>query len=348
MKNAASVWAGASILIVLLLVAVAASVLLGKETLSIGTALTEWREGLPLSEAPTLSIYVEHRVPRTLAALLAGAGLAIAGCAFQALLRNPLATPFTLGVANASAFGAFTATVLGSSAIGSFSVLGFTSSQVFSPQVFAFLFAGLDVLIIYAVASQRARISPSVLLLTGVTLGMLANSGILFLRYLARPEQVVAMDRWLMGGVDVLGFDPLPMAVGGVPCMLFLVAQAGRFDQIGFGDELAEARGLNVGRLYRMTFLVGSFLTAVLVSVVGPIGFVGLIVPHAVRSFTGSRHRILMPLSAVAGGAFLCFCDIFARQLMTGEMPIGIITSLLGGPFFIYLLLRRRITDWGG
>ena len=97
-----------------------------------------------------------------------------------------------------------------------------------------------------------------------------------------------------------------------------------------------------------MCFLVGSCLTAGLVSVVGPIGFVGLIVPHAVRSFTGSRHRILMPLSAVAGGAFLCFCDIFARRLMTGEMPIGIITSLLGGPFFIYLLLRRRITDWDG
>ena len=108
----------------------------------------------------------------------------------------------------------------------------------------------------------------------------------------------------------------------------------------------AAGRGVNVKGLQLTTFLVGSLMTAIVVSVVGPIGFVGLIVPHAVRAITGSRHRLLMPVSAMTGGAFLCLCDIVARKVVTGEFPIGIVTSLIGGPFFLYLLMRRHFTDW--
>lgn len=321
---------------------VAGSLLIGTESITVGQAWSEWRQGLGLSEGPVLSIYFQQRLPRTLAALLAGCGLALAGCSFQALLRNPLATPYTLGVASAGALGAFTSTILVQESIATISFLGFSSVQAF-----AFVFAGVDVLIIYFVATQKARVSPSVLLLTGVTMGMLANSGILFMQYLARPERLVSMTRWMMGGVDVMGYQPvLTLLVGVIPCAVVLLAQAGKFDQLGFGDELAAGRGVDVRRLQVLTFLVGSLMTAVIVSVVGPIGFVGLIVPHAVRTLTGSRHRLLMPLSAFAGGAFLCFCDIVARKLMTGETPLGIITSLLGGPFFLYLLVRRRFTDW--
>jgi iron complex transport system permease protein len=283
-------------------------------------------------------------MPRTLAALIVGCGLALAGCAFQALLRNPLAEPYTLGISSAGALGAWTATILVEG------TLHFPSSLLGVPtiQFCAFSFAIADVVIVYLLAARRSRVSPSVLLLSGVTLGLLANSGILLMRYLADPQRLVSMDRWLMGGVDVLGYqkEVIPLFIGVAPCIVILLAQASKFDQLGFGAEIAAGRGVNVTRLQFITFGVGSFLTAIIVSKVGPIGFVGLIVPHLVRGVTGSRHRILMPLTALAGGAFLCFCDIVARKILPGETPIGIVTTIIGGPFFLFLLMRRRFTDW--
>lgn len=319
-----------------------ASLQVGAETIRAGQLLSEWRSGLPLRECPASSILVNQRIPRTLAAVLAGSALALVGCAFQALLRNPLATPYTLGVASAGAFGAFAATVLFQGAAVRLAVFGFSGVQLG-----AFLCAVLDMLAIYLIAARHPRMAPSVLLLTGVTMGMLANAGILFLRYLAQPDRLVMMDRWLMGGVDVVGFGEIKtLAVGLIPCALILLAQGAKLDQIGFDVELAAGRGINVKRLQAVTFLVGSLATAIVASTVGPIGFVGLIVPHSVRAVTGSRHRVLMPLSMFAGGVFLCLCDIIARKTFVGETPIGIITALFGGPFFLYLLTRRRFADW--
>lgn len=317
---------------------VALSLAIGAEKIDLGQAYREFVQGVPRAQAPTLSIVLELRLPRTLLAFIAGSALALAGCAFQALLRNPLATPYTLGIASFGALGAYAAMVLQFT----WSFLGF------SPVVlFAFLFAGFDVLVVYMLAVQRGRFSPAVLLLAGVTMGMLANAGILLLRYLAKPEEVVNMDRFLMGGVDVQGYDAVIfLALTATPCMVFLLAQAVRFDQLSFGVDLAAGRGVNVTRLQVLTFLIGSLLTALLVAHVGPIGFVGLMVPHAVRSFTGSRHRVLMPMTVLAGGPFLCICDIVSRVLLSQETPIGIITTVLGGPFFLYLLMRRRLTDW--
>lgn len=321
---------------------VAVSLMIGTETLSLERAWAEWRSGLPLEEAPTLSILINQRLPRTLAAFIAGSGLALAGCSFQALLRNPLATPYTLGIASAGALGAWTATVLIRGPVLTLSFLGFSSVQVI-----AFLFAALDVFIIYFLAAHKVRMSPSVLLLAGVTMGMLANSGILLMRYVAEPERLLVMDRWLMGGVAVLGYEPvLTLLIGVTPCLVVLLVQAPKFDQLGFGQEVAAGRGVHVKRLQVVTFFAGSLMTAIIVSKVGPIGFVGLIVPHALRTITGSRHRILMPLSVIAGGAFLCACDIVARKILPAETPIGIITAFIGGPFFLYLLVRRRFTDW--
>ncbi|NUM56242.1 MAG: iron ABC transporter permease [Candidatus Hydrogenedentes bacterium] len=319
---------------------VLASIAIGTESIDLRDAFTQWRSGADLAGARELNIVLTLRLPRTLLALLAGAGLALAGCAFQALLRNPLATPYTLGIDSFAALGAYTATVLGAGT--AMNVLGYSLVQVA-----AFAAATLDVLIIYAMATRARRMSPLVLLLAGVTLGLLANSGILFLRYLAKPEQLINMDRWLMGGVDLIGYEPVwTLLIGIVPCALVLLAQAARFDQLGFGEDLAAGRGVDVRRLQVTTFLVCSIMTGVIVSKVGPIGFVGLVVPHAVRTITGSRHRVLMPMSMVAGGAFLCLCDIIARKAMTGETPIGIITSIVGAPFFLYLLVRRRFADW--
>lgn len=320
----------------------ALSVLIGTESVSVSDAWREWRQGLSSAESPALGILVQQRLPRTLAALIVGSGLALAGCAFQAMLRNPLAEPYTLGVASAGALGAWTATVLTAGYGLTRSILGISTIQVL-----AFVFAELDILIVYLLAARKERVSPSVLLLGGVTMGMLANGGILFMRYLADPEHVVMMDRWLMGGVAVLGFGPVKtLFIGVFPCLLILLAQAAKFDQLGFGAEIAAGRGVNVKQLQIITFVVGSLMTAIVVSVVGTIGFVGLIIPHIVRTATGSRHRLLMPISVVVGGGFLCFCDILARKILPGETPIGILTTLFGGPFFLYLLMRRRFTDW--
>lgn len=321
---------------------VLASVFMGAQPVNALDAWRAWRNATPLSESPSLSILVNQRVPRTLAALIAGAGLALAGCAFQALLRNPLAEPYTLGVASAGALGAWLAFILMDMGWIAGSILGAPAVQGF-----AFLFALGDVLLIYLMAARRRQTSPAVLLLSGVTLGMLSNSGIMLTRYLARPDRLVVMDRWLMGGVDVIGYAPvLTLALGVIPCLVFLLSQARKFDQFGFNEEIAASRGIHLGRLQLTTFLVGSLMTAVIVSEVGPIGFVGLIVPHAVRVMTGAHHRRLMPVSMIAGGAFLCACDIVARKVLPGETPIGIITTLIGGPFFLYLLMRGKFTDW--
>jgi iron complex transport system permease protein len=321
---------------------VAASVAFGRESLSLARAWAEWQSGRPLHETPVLSILINQRVPRTLAALFAGAGLAVTGAAFQALLRNPLATPYTLGVASSSALGAWLAYIVLDQARLADALAGLPL-----PQVLAFAFAAGNVLLVYLVGARRARSSPAVLLLAGVTLGMLANSGILLTRYLARPDRLVMMDRWLMGGVDVLGFRPvLVLGLGVTACAAVLLRQAHRLDQYAFSEELAAGRGVQVPRLQVTVFLAGSLLTAIVVSEVGPIGFVGLIVPHAVRALTGPGHLPLMLASLGAGAAFLCACDLVARQILPGETPIGIITTLVGAPFFLYLLTRRRFTDW--
>jgi len=323
-------------------VALLLSLFVGAESLPIAAIITEWRSGKPIADCPLLSILVFQRVPRTLAAIFAGSTLALVGCTFQALLRNPLATPYTLGVASAGALGAFGATVLWGGVAARAAIFGISGVQAA-----AFITALLNMGAIYVMAARHPRMSPSVLLLTGVTLSMLSNAGILFLRYLAKPNMLVTMDRWLMGGVDVMGFrDIKTLAVGTVPCALVLLAQANKLDQIGFDVELAAGRGINIRRLQAVVFIVGSLATAVVVSTVGPIGFVGLIVPHTVRLITGSRHRWLMPVSMYGGAVFLCACDIIARKLIVGETPIGIVTALFGCPFFLYLLSQRRFADW--
>jgi iron complex transport system permease protein len=305
-------------------------------------AWAEWRSGAMGAEAPALRVLLLLRLPRTLAALLAGAGLAVAGCVFQAILRNPLAEPYTLGVAGFSALGAWCAYLLMDGGWLAARVLGVPPEQVF-----AFVFALGEVLLIFGFAARRARMSPAMLLLAGVTAGILANAGILFTRYIARPDRIILMDRWLMGGVDVVGFDPvLVLAAGVLPCFVLLWSQGHRFDQLGFNLELAAARGVGVARFQLFAFLMASLLTAVIVAQVGPIGFVGLVVPHVVRVVTGPLHRVLLPACFLVGGVFLCACDATGRLLLPGETPIGIITTLIGGPFFLYLLLRRRFTAW--
>jgi iron complex transport system permease protein len=311
----------------------------GAERIDTWGALKAWirdRDASRLSEE--VNILIDLRFPRVVLAFLAGAALGLAGAVFQALLRNPLAEPYTLGVASGGSLGAVLVLFLPGLALrwGCLSTV----------QVGSFLGASAVVLVIYFMARSRAGISSIALLLAGVTTGFICGAGILLVRYIARPDLLVEMDHWLMGGLDVTGWNPvwstLPLLIPGAAILL---AQARHYDQIAYGEELAAGRGVAVRRLQHVSFFGGSLLTASVVATTGPIGFVGLLVPHAIRRLIGPDHRLLLPCSFFGAGAFLVICDTFARSISL-QLPVGILTTLLGGPFFLYLLIRSR-GRWG-
>ncbi|MFO7958017.1 MAG: iron ABC transporter permease [Candidatus Brocadiia bacterium] len=284
---------------------------------------------------PTAGIVLMQRLPRVLLGLLVGGGLAVAGAAFQALLRNPLATPHTLGISAGGALGAVTAI--------SFGLRGPALGPVGSVQFFGLLGALVNVSIIYALARSRRAISPLKLLLAGVTLGLICSALIMFVRFVSDPHMLVMVDRWLMGGLDVQGFHSVGSVLPFLLPALFLIGvEANAMNQLALGEEMAVGRGVNVGAVQTEVFLAGSVLTAAVVSVAGPIGFVGLIVPHAVRALVGPDHRLLLSLSFFVGGAFLVVADTVARSAFApSEMPVGVLTAMLGGPFFLVILVTR-------
>lgn len=282
---------------------------------------------------PDARILIDLRVPRALTAWLAGGTLAVAGAILQTLLRNPLATPFTLGVSAAGAFGAFL--------VLAFPVLALADS----PRPLALVFALLEVGLVLAVARRSTRADG--LLLAGITLNFLFAAGMLLVRYLADPYRLAGMDHWLMGSVDVVGFaTPLAMLPWLAAGLLPVVGRARALDHLAFDTELAEARGVNARAARRDLLLGTGILTAAVVAHTGPIGFVGLLVPHAVRPFTGMRHAVLLPAAWLAGGGFLALADAAARSLEVlgrhSELPVGILTALLGAPVFLVLLWRSR------
>ncbi len=281
------------------------------------------------------------RLPRLIMAFLAGASLAIVGAVFQALLRNPLATPYTLGVSTGGSFGAYLALSLPAL----FPAINFQWGGIDPVPVFAFAGALLAVGIIYMLSRSGGRISPLELLLAGVVMGAIFSSLILVVRYFSRPEELINMDRWIMGMIDITGYDAKigTALIVLLPSLAILLAQARGLDQISFGENLAAGRGVNVPKLQKTCFLIGSLATASVVGVVGPIGFVGLIVPHTVRWLVGPDHRLLLPCSVLIGGGFLIVCDTVARTVIAPtQLPVGIITALLGGPFFLFILVRSR------
>lgn len=275
------------------------------------------------------------RAPRALMAALAGAGLALAGGAYQALLRNALATPYTLGVASGGALGAVLAIHGGVSAYVPHG-LGVTAA--------AFAGAGAAVFLALGLSDVRGRLPGDTLVLAGVTFSFLCGALTLFVQYMANPMEMIRMLRWMIGGLDVGG--PLPaLRVAPFLCaaVLVLVRDAPALNLMAAGDELARARGVDVDRVRRRVLLAASAVTAAIVAETGPIGFVGLIVPHAVRLLTGPDHRTLLPVSALAGAGFLALCDAGARTALPElDLPVGIVTALLGGPFFLGLLRSRR------
>ncbi len=286
-------------------------------------------------DAMSARILWQIRLPRVAMAFLAGSGLAVSGMAFQAMFRNPLATPFTLGVASGASLGASAYIHLGLS----FSLLGIAGSSWC-----AFAGAWTAILLVYGLTHARQGFSTATMLLAGVAVSFFFSSLILFLQYLSDFTRTYRMLRWVMGGLDnVVGSDEvlgaLPVLAAGAAAILYLTHE---LNLITTGDELAIARGVDLRRTRLVVFFTASSMVGAVVAVCGPIGFVGLMAPHICRLLVGSDHRYLTPATLLFGGGFLVVCDTVARTaLAPTELPVGIITALVGGPFFLWLLLSR-------
>jgi iron complex transport system permease protein len=278
-------------------------------------------------------ILSEVRIPRVTLGFLAGAALATAGMAFQALFRNALATPYTLGVSSGASLGAAIYVHLGITA----SLAGIPGSAL-AALAGAFLAIGL----VYAVARATYGFSSSTLLLAGVAISFLFMSVILAIQYIGDVTTSFRIGRWLLGGLEVVGFLPvihvLPFAVVGIAIVLAISRD---LDLLVFGEESAASRGVPVTIVKKLIFAAASLMVGGVVATCGPIGFVGLVVPHIGRLVLGARHRTLAPFSVLAGGTFLVACDAVGRTVVAPvEIPVGIITALIGGPFFLALLIQ--------
>lgn len=281
------------------------------------------------------TILWELRLPRVLLGLLGGASLAVAGTAFQTLFRNPLAEPYTLGVAGGAALGAVLAMQIGDpAAAGGFTLVAAAS------------FAGAAAVAAVLVGLSRTRrgAQTGTLLLAGIAISLSCSALILFIQYLADFTKTFRMVRWMMGGLAVVGYREvlwvLPWTLVGAGVLFW---RRWGLDLLLAGEEIAASRGLDMDRTRWIVLAAVSLMVGSLVAVTGPIGFVGLIVPHILRRFVGHTHGLLLPAAFVGGGAFLAICDLAARTVIApAELPVGILTALLGGPFFLWLLLRRR------
>ncbi|HMS16674.1 MAG TPA: iron ABC transporter permease [Planctomycetota bacterium] len=275
----------------------------------------------------------EVRLPKALAALLVGSALSAAGATFQALLHNPLASPYILGVSAAGSLGAVIALLTGA------------VSLLFPAAFVGCLFA---IALVLFVSRRNGVIDPHTLLLTGVVVNAFFSACILFLTLMSPDSRTQHVLHWLVGGLRDL-YDPalLLVASGVIMALLLALVFLGRaLNVLLLGEDAAAGLGVPVHRLRLWCFLLASFLTAVAVSLAGPIGFVGLIIPHIARAMVGPDHRVLIPAAALLGGAFLVVADTAGSSLFATPLPVGVLTAFLGAPFFVWIL--KRGPSFGG
>ena len=290
--------------------------------------------GIESAGVPGVIVW-QVRLPRILLAFLVGGSLAGVGVALQALLRNPLAEPFVLGISSGAAFGATLAMLLG---------VGNTFLGVSTLPLWAFAGGLLAIMVVYRISVAYRMLSVHTLLLAGVILNALFSALIMFAISIADPTQAFKMMLWLMGTLTVPEFWTLLTLLVYLACgFLILFWLARPLNILTLGDESARSLGVEVDRIKKLVFVTSALVTGAVVSIAGLIGFVGMVVPHAVRMIVGADHRLLLPVAALAGGAFLTVADTVARTaLAPTELPVGVVTALIGGPFFIYLLVQRR------
>jgi len=277
----------------------------------------------------------ELRLPRAILGLLVGGGLALAGAVFQALLRNPLAEPYILGISGGSATGAVLVLALGLVAAGSWVL-----------PAAAFGGALLAILLVFGVAASADRsLDVRVLLLAGVVVGAFFTACIAFVLSVSEARTVQSAILWMMGSLAAANWDAVTVAaMYTIPAAIALVGLARPLNLMAVGEETASYLGTNVEDVKKIAYGIASLLTAAGVAVAGVIGFVGLIVPHAMRLMVGSDHRVLLPVSFLAGAAFLTLADVVARLVLPpSEIPIGVVTAFVGVPLFL-VLLRRNLS----
>ncbi len=302
----------------------------------IGMREIGWSDATGAGDPLLADIFWKLRAPRTIAAFIAGCGLALGGAAFQALFRNPLAEPFTLGVSSGASAGAALAVFLGS-APAFFGVLA-------AENVYAFAGALAAVCVVYAFSRLKPDFNAATLLLSGVAASFFFSNLVLLAQHLASPADAARIVRALSGGVAGAGMRRmllmLPFAFAGA---LATAAHARELDIIACGEELALTRGVDTAGVRKRLFVGVSLMVGGITALCGPIGFVGLVAPHICRMLVGPEHRRLLPASACLGGMLLVLADLAGRTAIApAELPAGVITSLCGAPFFLWLLVRSR------
>lgn len=276
------------------------------------------------------TVLFKVRLPRVIAAMIVGAALSVAGVAYQGMFKNPLVSPDILGASAGAGFGASLAIML--------------SLSMTKIQIFAFLFSILAVILVYSVSNIMRNNQVLGLVLAGMLIGNLFQAFTSFLKFMADPnDKLPSITFWLMGGLSSVDYHDIvsvaiPIIIGIVP--LFLLRW--KINLLTFGDEEAKAMGVNTKLLRFVVIICATLITAASVSISGMIGWVGLVVPHLSRMLVGPNYKILLPTSIVMGASYLLLVDNFARLLSSVEIPLGILTSIVGAPFFLFLILHKR------
>ena len=338
--RSATARAGLAVAVLLPLVALALAVGLatGAGELSLTAALH--------GQEPDATVLFRLRVPRVLLAAEVGAALSVAGVALQALLRNPLADPFVFGLSGGAAVGTAIAVAVSGTAVGAAAMSAASFVGLLPAQLAAVAGALTAALLVFTLGRNRGQLEPTRALLVGVVFNSFASAVVLSLEAVLQPDQTQAVLLWLSG---TLGYEAMPLLAGaGVALLipaLVLIALAGRFNLLALGDEGAAALGVDVGRTRLLAFFAASAAVGIAVAFTGLVGFVGLVVPHAVRLVVGPDHRVVLPASALGGAAFLILADALARVLFRGlgaEPPVGAVTAIIGAPLFVMLLRSRK------
>lgn len=325
-----------AILWIVLVGCVLISVLAGRYSISVSEVVNAFYEhvsGTTFSDPKVGSVLWGVRLPRTVLAVFVGAGLAVAGAAFQSVFSNPLATPDTLGVAAGTSVGAVLALLLNWSLLG--------------VQILALAFGLVAMMVTVGIARHRGRTSIVMLVLAGVIVSAIANAVISLLKLTADPtSKLPEITYWLMGSMAGVSFESialgLPFIVAGSLTIYFL---RWRLNVLALSEDEARAAGLNLRVLRPLVIAAATLVTASVVSMCGQVGWIGLLVPHCARMLVGNNNRLIIPVSLLLGASMMVLIDTLARTITASEVPISVLTALLGAPFFI-VLLRRTGGNW--
>lgn len=329
-----------SLLGVLVVVLVVVGVSVGAATLPLADV---GRTLLGASVSPQMDAIIWRiRLPQAIAAVIGGAALAVAGAVMQSVLRNPLGSPFTLGISHAAAFGAaLSVMLLGSGRMSSTLVGAITLSDPYLTTASAFIFCVMTAWVIVGISRIRGA-TPEIMVLSGVALSALFSAGIMFLQFFADDVQLVAMVFWTFGDAARASWTEIAiLALVTLASAVFFFLKRWDYNAIDAGDETAKGLGVRVERVRMQGMLAASLVTAVTVAFLGVIGFVGLVCPHIVRRLIGGDHRFLLPATLLTGSALLLASDTIARIVLTPHvLPVSVLTAFTGAPVFIYLILR--------